>query len=350
MDVVNNIFLIIRDLIVNALMTFFVLPEGVANAIIVFIGIVFFLLFCIVTVLLMVLAERRILGLMQDRLGPNRVGPFGILQTAADALKLLIKEDITPAAADKWVFRAAPLVVVVSALLVYAIVPFSKGVVIADLNIGILYAISISSLATVGVLMAGWGSNNKYALLGAMRAAAQMVSYEVPLVLSIIGVVLLTGSLSMSAIVSGQEGLWFIVWQPLGFIVYFIAAIAEVNRTPFDLVEAESEIIAGYHIEYSGMRWALFFLAEYMNTFAISAIAATLFLGGWQGPILPPYVWFIVKAWAIFFVLVWIRATLPRIRVDQLMGFAWKVLIPVALVNIFITGGLLVPLYQSLLK
>ncbi|MBI4321113.1 MAG: NADH-quinone oxidoreductase subunit NuoH [Chloroflexi bacterium] len=350
MDFINNIFLIIRDVIISLLVNVFVLPEWVANAIVVLLSITMLLGFATVTVLLQVWAERRALGLFQDRLGPNRVGPFGLLQTAADALKLLIKEDIIPTAADRWAFRLAPIVLVVSALLVYAIIPFGRGMIITDLNIGILYAISISSLATIGMLMAGWGSNNKYALLGAMRAAAQMVSYEIPLVLSIIGVVLLVGSLSTVSIVNGQAGLWFIIWQPIGFLVYLISAIAEVNRTPFDLVEAESEIIAGYHIEYSGMRWSLFFLAEYMNAFAISAIAATLFLGGWQGPILPPYVWFVVKAWIIFFILIWIRGTLPRVRVDQLMGFAWKVLIPVALLNIFITGGLLVPFYQSLVK
>ncbi|MCL5960946.1 MAG: NADH-quinone oxidoreductase subunit NuoH [Chloroflexi bacterium] len=350
MEPINDIFIIVRNLISDILVQNLQVPAWISDTVLTVLGIVIFLLFMVVTVLYQTLAERKMVGFVQDRYGPNRVGPWGLLQAMADALKLLTKEDIIPAAADKVTFQLAPLIMLTAALVVYAVIPFGRGLVIADVNIGLLYLISMSSLATIGVLMAGWSSNNKYSLLGAMRGVAQMVSYEVPLVLSILGVVMLTGSLQMSQIVSGQSGLWFIVWQPLGFIVYFIAAIAEINRCPFDLPESESELIAGYHIEYSGMRFALFFLAEYINAFTVSAVAATLFFGGWQGPILPPYIWFVIKAWAIFWVLLWIRDTLPRVRVDHLMGFAWKVLIPLALLNIFITGGLLVPLFQSLAK
>lgn len=348
MDIIGDIFIIIRNVL--ALLLGFFLPKSIVEAIMAVISISAFLGFATVTVMLQLVAERKVLGYIQDRPGPNRVGPGGILQSLADTIKLLTKEDIIPAAADKWVFRLAPIVVVAASIMAFAVIPFGRGMIIADLNIGILYLISISSLATIGIMMAGWASNNKYSLLGAMRAVAQMVSYEIPLVLSIIGVIMLVGSLQMSEIVKGQNGLWFIVWQPLGFIVYFIAAIAEINRCPFDLVEADSEIIAGYMTEYSGMRWALFMLAEYINALAMSAITTTLFLGGWQGPILPPYIWFIIKIWIVFFILLWIRGTLPRLRVDQLMGFAWKVLIPLALINIFLTGAVLQPLYQSLLK
>jgi NADH-quinone oxidoreductase subunit H len=290
----------------------------------------------------LVYLERRIIAFMQDRLGPNRVGPEGLLQPIADVIKLFAKEDIVPTNADPIVFKLSTFVMVFSALLVYVVVPFGPGMIISDLNIGILYAIALSSFTAVGMLMAGWGSNNKYALLGAMRAAAQVVSYEIPLVFSIIGVAMITGSLSTVSIVNGQAAWagwrWNIFLQPLGFLIFFISATAELNRTPFDLMEAESEIIAGYHIEYSGVRFALFFLAEYLNAFAVAALGATLFFGGWLGPILPPYVWFIVKTYALFFIFYWFRGTLPRVRIDQLMGLAWKFLLPAALVNVLITG------------
>ncbi|MCL5959426.1 MAG: NADH-quinone oxidoreductase subunit H, partial [Chloroflexi bacterium] len=243
MDVIDNIFIIIRQIIAT-LLGFF-LPTPAVDAIIAILAISGFLGFITVNVMIQVWAERRVLGYMQDRTGPNRVGPFGLLQSVADAVKLLTKEDIMPAGVDSVVFRLAPIIVVATALLAFAVVPFGRGMIIADLNIGILYVMSISSLAILGILMAGWSSNNKYALLGAMRGVAQMVSYEIPLVLSIIGIIMLTGSLSTTSIVNGQAGLWFIIWQPLGFLIYFIAAIAELNRCPFDMVEGESEIIAG---------------------------------------------------------------------------------------------------------
>jgi len=253
-------------------------------------------------------------------------------------LKLLGKEDIIPAGADRVVFSLAPLVMVVSALLAYAVIPFSEGLVLTDLNIGLVYVLAVGSLSTIGVLMAGWGSNNKFALLGAMRAAAQIVSYEVPLVLSVVGVVLLTGSLSLTRIVEAQT-VPFLLLQPLGFLVFLTASLAELNRTPFDLLEAESEIIAGYHTEYSGIRFALFFLAEYLNTLTAAALATTLFLGGWRGPLLPPWLWFILKVYLVCFVIMWLRGTLPRVRIDQMLGLAWKILVPLALLNILLTSA-----------
>jgi len=297
------------------------------------------LAFVFTLVMAFIYIERRGVGRFQIRLGPNRVGPQGILQPVADAIKILVKEDITPAAGDRWVHFLAPLVVFVPALLIFAVIPFQQGAgLVPHLNIGILYIVAISSISIVGVFMAGWGSSNKYSLMGAMRAIAQMVSYEIPLFLSIVGVVLAAGSLSMTKIVQGQS-IPFIVLQPLGFLVYFIAALAELNRTPFDLMEAESEIIAGYHTEYSGMKFAMFFLGEYAYTLAIASIASILFLGGWKGPILPPWFWFLLKVGIVFIAILWIRSTLPRIRVDQLMGFAWKFLLPLALINIFLVGG-----------
>lgn len=281
--------------------------------------------------------ERREVGRFQARLGPNRVGPFGVLQPVADAIKVLIKEDIIPAKGDKLVYWLAPVVAFVPALMVFAVVPFQDGALLADLNIGILYVVAISSVSVVGVFMAGWSSNNKYSLLGAMRAVSQVVSYEIPLGLSILGVVVLTGSLSLNSIVEAQH-IPFILLQPLGFLIYMAAAAAEINRTPFDLLEADSEIVAGFHTEYSGMKFALFYLVEYCEVLAVSVIVTTLFLAGWKGPLLPPLLWFLIKVFGVFTVIVWVRATVPRLRVDQVMAFAWKCLLPLALINLLITG------------
>ncbi|MBI2942292.1 MAG: NADH-quinone oxidoreductase subunit NuoH [Chloroflexi bacterium] len=311
-----------------------------------------FLAFATIVVMSLTLVERRVIAFMQNRLGPNRVGPQGVLQPVADVIKLFAKEDIIPANADPWVYRLATTVMVIPALLIYAVIPWSQNMVIANLSIGILYFVAISSVSVVGLLMAGWGSNNKFALLGAMRAAAQVISYEIPLVFSIIGVAMLAGSLSTVDIVNAQRVLWFIVLQPVAFFVFFTAATAELNRTPFDLMEAESEIVAGYHVEYSGVRFALFFLAEYLNGFAVAALATTMFFGGWLSPVetignwfgwnlpplLPPYAWFFLKTYLLFFILYWLRGTLPRVRIDQLMGLAWKVLLPLALANLALTS------------
>ncbi|MFH1382443.1 MAG: NADH-quinone oxidoreductase subunit NuoH [Chloroflexota bacterium] len=281
--------------------------------------------------------ERRGLGRMQARLGPNRLGPFGLLQPIADAVKVLLKEDIVPDAADKVVHWLAPIVAFTPVLMVFAVVPFQNGAALADLNVGVLYFVAISSISTVGVFMAGWGSSNKYSMLGAMRDVASVVSYEIPVVLATAGVVLLAGTLSLNGIVVAQN-IPFIFLQPLGFLLFFIGSAAEINRSPFDLLEADSEIVAGFHTEYSGMKFALFYLVEYAEALAVAAIITTLFLGGWRGPLLPPWLWFLIKVVAVFFVLFWIRATVPRVRIDQLMTLAWKFLLPLALINLVITG------------
>lgn len=293
--------------------------------------------FVLSAVMFFIWYERRFIGRIQVRPGPNRAGPFGILQPVADVIKVLTKEDIVPAKADKPVFWLAPVVAFFPVPMMLAVVPFQEDAQLVDLNIGILYVIAISSVSSVGVFMAGWGSNNKYSLIGAMRDIAQLISYEIPLVLSIIGVVLLTGSLSLSSIVGTQE-IPFILLQPLGFLIFFIASLAEINRTPFDLLEADSEIVAGYNIEYSGMKFATFFLVEYAEALVSSTLVTTLFLGGWRGPFLPPFLWFLIKVVAVFTLIVWIRGTIPRLRIDQVMGFAWKFLLPLALINLIITG------------
>jgi NADH-quinone oxidoreductase subunit H len=301
----------------------------------------FFTIALIAFVLAMVLGaiyiERRALGRMQSRLGPNRTGPFGLLQAVADAVKVLLKENIVPTQADKIVHWLAPIIAFTPVMMIFAVVPFQNGALLADLNIGILYVVAVSSITTVGVFMAGWGSSNKYSLLGAMRNVAAVVSYEIPLVLSIVGVVLVAGSLSLNQIVLAQD-IPFILLQPLGFLLFFMAACAEINRSPFDLMEADSELVAGFHTEYSGMKFAMFYMVEYAEAIAMSAIITTLFLSGWRGPWLPPWLWFIVKTLIVFFVMVWTRTTLPRVRIDQLMAFAWKFLFPLALINLFVTA------------
>lgn len=297
--------------------------------------------------------ERKLLAHFQVRLGPMRVGPHGLLQPIADGLKLLFKEDVTPSGVNKVIYTLAPILSFVPAFMVFAVIPFgdkislfgrSIDLVISDFNMGILYVFAISSLGVYGIVLAGWSSNNKYSLLGGLRSSAQMVSYEVSLGLSIIGVLMLSGSLSLLDIVRGQDTIlnWYILRQPLGFIIFLICAIAETNRLPFDLPEADNELVAGYYTEYSSMKFAMFYLGEYANMINASAIATTLFLGGWQGPWLPPVVWFFLKLFAFLFIFVWLRATLPRFRYDQLMKFGWGILLPLALLNIFITGIVMV--------
>jgi NADH-quinone oxidoreductase subunit H len=300
--------------------------------------VILLIIFITIVVLLFTWLERRWLGRLQIRPGPNRAGPFGLLQPIADVVKLLMKEDIVPDKADKWVHWLAPVVALAPALLIFAVIPFQDGALLADLNIGILFIMAVSSVVVVGVFMAGWGSSNKYSLLGAMRTIAQEVSYEIPLVLSILGVVIISGTLSLNEMVKAQQDVAFIFVQPLGFVIYITAALAEVARTPFDTIEADSELVAGFHTEYSGMKFALFFLVEYAETLAVAAIATTLFLGGWQGPFLPPWMWFIIKLFAVFMFIIWVRGTIPRLRIDQVMGFAWKFLLPLALLNLLFTG------------
>jgi NADH-quinone oxidoreductase subunit H len=308
--------------------------------------IAFPLLFAITTVL-----ERKGLGRMQNRYGPNRTGPFGILQPMADGIKSLTKEDIIPRTADHLVHLLAPLLLVTASFLVYAVLPIGRNMVIANLNAGVLFFFAVGSMVELAVFMAGWSSRSKYSLLGAMRAIAQMISYEMPLVLASVVVIMAAGSLSTVAIVNMQAsytGIWphwyvFTPWGLTGFVIFLIAATAESNRCPFDLPEGESEIIAGYYIEYSGFKFALFFLGEYLGMFATSAMAITLFLGGWAAPFsfltwIPSYVWFFTKLLTLILVFIWIRGTLPRLRMDQLMNFAWKFMLPLSLINIFGAG------------
>ena len=283
--------------------------------------------------------ERRLLGRFQHRWGPNRVGKFGLLQPIADAVKLMAKEDITPKLADATVFSLAPIAFAGPVLAVFAVIPWAAHTAVSDLDVGALYAVAISTVGEIGVFMAGWSSNNRYSLFGAMRSVAMLVSYEFPLVLSVGAIALLAGSLSLGAIAEAQGTLPFILFQPLGFLVFVTAISAELNRPPFDLMEAESELVTGFHTEYSGMKWAVVQLGEYAGMIAFSLVIATLFLGGWQGPILPGYVWLPIKAVAVVSVFVWVRATLPRLRVDQIMGMAWKFLLPLAVLNLFVTAG-----------
>jgi NADH-quinone oxidoreductase subunit H len=289
--------------------------------------------------------ERKVIGWMQLRQGPNRVGPLGLLQTVADVLKLLLKEDTIPKKADRPLFILAPLIAFVPAFTVLATIPFTDTLYFADLGIGILYYIGIAGITTLGVITGGWASNNKYSLIGGMRAAAQMISYEIPLIMSVVGVILLSGSLNLIDIVESQRdmGLWFIIPQFLGFVIFIIASLAELNRTPFDISEAESELVSGYHTEYSGFRYAFFMLAEYVYVFGMASLTTVLFLGGWLPPFeflgfIPGIIWFGLKFSAVVFFLFWLRATMPRLRADQLMQFAWKVLLPLALANIFLTA------------
>jgi len=293
------------------------------------------------TAALMIWVERRGLALWQERYGPNRVGPFGILQPAADAIKMFFKEDWVPPFADKAVFILAPTIVLVTVLMSFAVVPVAPGVGIADnLDVGLLFFLAMSSMAAYSVVLGGWSSNNKYSLLGGLRSAAQMLTYEVFMGLSLMGVVVLAGTFSLRGIVEAQQGGWFVVPQFLGFVIFLIAGLAETHRLPFDLPEAESELIAGYHTEYSGMKFGLFFVGEYLGITLISALIATLFFGGWQGPWLPPVLWLFVKTagFLLFFVLM--RAALPRPRYDQLMSYGWKILLPLALANLVVTGGI----------
>jgi NADH-quinone oxidoreductase subunit H len=299
----------------------------------------------------MTLMERKVLGHIQVRFGPNRVGPFGLLQPIADGLKLFFKEDIIVPHANRLIYIFAPTVIVITALVSYAVIPFGDSftilgqkidLVVADVNVGLLYLFAISSLGVYGVAMGGWASNNKYSLLGAIRSSAQMISYEISLGLSVIGVLMITGSLSTVQIVEAQSKVWFIVYQPLGFIIYLISAVAECSRTPFDLTECENELVAGYQTEYSSMKFALYYLAEYAHILVVSSLAVTLFFGGWHGPFLPPVIWFLIKVFIFIFFFIWVRATYPRFRYDQLMKFGWKVLFPLALLNIMITAVVIV--------
>ena len=325
------------------------------------IKIVFVLTGVLVTVMYLVLLERKVQAWVQVRLGPMRVGPHGVLQPLADVLKLFVKEDITPVRADKWVYMAAPIIVLVPALIAFAVIPFGNDVhlfgqkiplYIADINVGLLYIVAVASIGVYGIILAGYSSNSKYPLLGGLRSSAQLISYEVAVTMTFVAVILMSGSLSMVGIVEAQRNghVWFAFVQPLAFVIYVIAALAETNRAPFDLPEAEQELVAGFHTEYSGMSFALFFLAEYANMIVVSSVATTLFLGGWLRPFpsvaalgfldfVPSWAWFCAKTFGLLYLFLWIRATLPRYRYDQLMRLGWKVLIPLAIANILVTAA-----------
>lgn len=305
------------------------------------------LLSILLFVMLEIYFERKVLGAMQFRVGPNRVGPFGLFQSAADVFKLLIKEDTIPHKADRQLFIFAPILTFLPSFSIMAVLPYFEGFLHADLNVGLLYALALSGLSTVGIILAGWASNNKYALIGGMRSAAQMISYEIPIIISLVGVIMMTGSMNIRVIVEGQAGYfwqWNFLPQIIGFVVFTIATVSELNRTPFDLPEAESELVAGYHIEYSGFRFAFIMLAEYIYLFAFSSLIVLLFLGGWNAPFpqldfIPGIIWFLIKLCCVIFFMFWLRATMPRVRLDQLMGLGWKVLLPLSLLNIFVTAA-----------
>ena len=288
---------------------------------------------------LLIWVERRLLALWQDRYGPNRVGPFGLLQVVADMIKIFTKEDWIPPFADKTVFIIAPAIIMVTVLLSFAVLPIAPGIIVVDLNVALLFFLGMSSLGVYSIVLAGWASGNKYSLLGGLRAAAQMISYEVFMGISLMGVVLLAGSFSLTTIVEAQRNRWFVLPQFLGFVLFLIAGMAEARRLPFDLPEAEAELVAGFHSEYSGMKFGMFFVGEYLGITLISSMITVLFFGGWMGPWLPPLVWFLVKVFAFICFFILLRASLPRLRFDQLMSLGWKVMLPLALVNLVVTGA-----------
>ena len=312
------------------------------------IGKILLLFFVILTLAAyLVLAERRILGWMQDRIGPNRVGPWGLLQPLADVIKMITKEDMIPAAADRLLFSMAPAMAAIPAILTFAIIPvgaplglFGREVSlqVTDLNVGVLFFMALSSIAVYGVALGGWASNSKYALLGSIRGLSQLISYELSMGLSLVPVVMLARSFSLADIVNAQAAVPFIVYQPIAFLIFLVSILAECRRIPFDLPEAEGELVAGFHTEYSGMRFGLFFVGEYINIIALGALASLFFLGGWRGPLLPPILWFFIKVALFSFLFIWVRGTLPRLRYDQLMHLGWKFLTPLALLNILVTG------------
>jgi len=290
---------------------------------------------------LLIWLERRLLGLWQDRYGPNRVGPFGLLQAVADVIKILMKEDWVPPFADRPVFVIAPAIIVVTVLMSFAVIPLGQGTVIADLNIGLLFILGMSSLGVYSVVLAGWSSGSKYSLLGGLRASAQMISYEVFMGLSLCGVIMSAGTFSLREIVEAQRGLWFCIPQFFGLVIFLIAGLAETHRLPFDLPEAESELVAGYHTEYSGLKFGMFFLGEYLGITLVSTLITVLFFGGWLGPCLPPGIWFFLKTFVFICGFILLRASLPRPRYDQLMALGWKAMLPLSLLNLVITGGII---------
>ncbi len=330
---------------VQCLLNLGIAPD-LAQFINILLGVVLVAIVPLVTVIMLIYIERKVAARVQDRIGPNRVGPYGLLQSVADAVKLLTKEDITPLGADKFIYNLAPIIAFASVILVWAVIPFTPLHVGADLSIGVLYFMAVSSIGTVKVVVAGWSSNNKYALLGAFRTIAQLLSYEVPLVLALLIPVMLAGTMSMQGITIAQQGMWFIVMAPVAAVIFFIANLAEAGRAPFDLIEAESEIIAGYNIEYSGFKFGMFMAAEFIHAFTIAVLAAVIFLGGWSGPFVHevPVLGFIylgIKTFIIYLFSLVLRSTVPRVRIDQLMAFNWKFLVPISIINVLMTAFLL---------
>lgn len=338
MQIFNTIGGALRDWLMNGLGLTATATELITTAV----WTLVIILFILINLIVLVWLERKISAFMQQRRGPNRLGPGGFLQFPVDIVKVLGKEDIVPAAADKSVFKIASICSFVTALLAWAVIPLGDGIILQDLNIGIFYFIAIGSTATLSLLMGGISSNNKYSFIGAMRTVAQMISYEIPMIFSLLGVIMLVGSLKLSDIVAAQQNMWFIIPQLVAFVTYFIATVAETNRGPFDLAEGEQELVAGYFTEYSGIRYAIWMIAEYGNLVAVSAIASIMFLGGWNAPFgltfLPPFFWLLLKIYFMIFLFMWVKWTYPRIRIDHLMHFGWKFLIPVTLVNIVVTG------------
>ena len=339
MEIFNTIANGLRDWLMGSLGFSATATEIITTAVWTLVAI----LFVMINLIILVWMERKLAAYFQLRRGPNRLGPAGFLQFPVDIVKVLGKEDIIPANADRFIFKIASTCAFVTSLTAFAVIPFSEGVaLLQNLNIGIFYFIAVGSTATLSLLMGGWSSNNKYSLLGGMRTVAQMISYEIPMVFSLLGVVMIAGSLNLTDIVNAQKNTWFVIPQLIAFIVFFIAATAELNRGPFDLAEGEQELVAGYMTEYSGIRWAIYMIAEYGNLVASSAIISIMFLGGWNAPFgltfIPPFLWLMLKIYLVIFVFMWIRWTLPRIRIDHLMHFGWKFLIPVSLANILVTG------------
>lgn len=319
---------------------------GLATFIQTLLGVVLVSLFPLVLVILLIWVERKVAARVQDRLGPNRVGPFGLLQNIADAIKLILKEDITPAGADRLIYNVAPLLAVVSVLGIWAVIPFTPVHIGVDLSIGILYFVAVGSIGTLAIMLAGWSSNNKYALLGAFRVVAQLVSYEVPMIVALLVPVLLIGSLSMQDLVRAQIGMWFIIPCLVSAIIFYISNLAETGRAPFDLIEAESELVAGYNIEYSGMKFGLFMANEFMHAFTANLLFAVIFLGGWSGPgaeqfPLLGFVYLMIKTGVVYVFSLILRATVPRVRIDQMMAFNWKFLVPVSIINLLVAAFLL---------
>lgn len=327
------------------------LPAGLVSAILALLGVVVLCSLLLVLDIALVWVERKVVARFQDRVGPNRLGPFGLIQPFADIIKLLIKEDITPAGADKIVFNLPPIIALATVLLLWAVIPLAPTVLGADVNVAVLYIVAIGALGSLGIIMAGWASNNKYALLGAFRTVAQIIAYEVPMVIAILLPVILARSMGLQDIVNAQ-GTWFILMAPLAAVIFFISAIAELGRAPFDINEAESEIVAGFHIEYTGMKFGMFYAGELLHALTVSAILSTLFLGGWRGPFAEQVpilgiFYLLVKAFIIYYVIMWVRYSFPRLRIDQMLGFSWKFLTPLALVLLIVVAILDRLLIQS---